>query len=327
MKIYLAKKHSPFYTLTMEEMLVKDPEQTDDIVYFYQHENAVIIGRNQNVYEEVKIDELEKNNVELYRRLSGGGAVYHDLGNINFSFITKKSEGQNYEKFLQPILEFLKSLGVNAYFKGRNDLVIDDLKFSGNAQFIWKDKIVHHGTLLFDANLEKLGNYLIPSKLKMQSKGIKSARQRVTNINDTLPNKMSVNHFINGLIGFFEKKYDSKLEELPSKYDQEIKKLAEYKKSKDWIFKKQFPFSVTNEAKYDSGILKVKYSVKENRFENIVFEGDFLALTDHDVVRDALIGSEYDKKETTKILEKFENLKEMFGGLTIGEIVLTIYGE
>ncbi|MGX9340653.1 lipoate--protein ligase [Mycoplasma sp. 4044] len=327
MKIYLAKKYSPFYTLTMEELLVKDDSNTEDIIYFYQHENAVIIGRNQNVYEEVKIDELNKNNVELYRRLSGGGAVYHDLGNVNFSFITKRENGQSYEQFLQPILEFLKSLGVNAYFKGRNDLVIDGLKFSGNSQFIYKDKIVHHGTLLFDANLEKVGNYLIPSKLKMQSKGIKSARQRVTNIIDTLPNKIDVKEFVSRLVSFFEHKHNVKVEDLPAKYEQEMLKLAEYRHSDEWVFKKQFPFSVINEAKWNGGILKVKYSVKENVFEHIRLEGDYLSLTDHDEVEKQLTGSEYKKEVTRKILESFDNFSEMFGTLTIDEILTTIYGE
>ncbi|QJG66757.1 lipoate--protein ligase [Mycoplasma phocoenae] len=327
MKIYLAKKYTPYYTLVMEELLINDKDIKEDIVYIYQHENAVIIGRNQNVHEEVKIDELNKNNVKLARRLSGGGAVYHDLGNINFSFITNKSEGHSYEKFLQPILEFLQSIGVNAYFKGRNDLVIDDLKFSGNAQYVVGDRIVHHGTILFNADLQKLGNYLIPSKLKMESKGIKSARQRVTNVVDVLKEKMTVEEFIHGMISFFEKKGNCKVEDLPKKYDDKFEELSKYRQSNEWLFKKQFPFSVTNEAKYDAGILKVKYSVKENVFENLVFEGDFLALTDHDEAIKAILNTEYNRDVTRKILKDLTNIKEMFGGLTIEEILLTIYGE
>ncbi|MCU4116972.1 lipoate--protein ligase [Mycoplasma zalophi] len=327
MKIYLGKSFSPYITLPYEQALMEDTELTEDIVYFYQHENAIIIGRNQNVFEEVKVDELEKHKIELARRLSGGGAVYHDLGNINFCFITQKDKNQSYEKFLTPILDYLKSLGVNAYFKGRNDLVIDDKKFSGNAQYILGNKICHHGTILFDANLEKLGQFLIPSKLKMESKGIKSARQRVTNVIDVLENRISVEEFIKGMISFFEKHYNGKVEELPEKYQPRVKEISDYVQTKEWLFKKQFPFSVSNEAKYTTGILKVKYSIKEARFENIVFEGDFLALTDHSEVTKKLINSEYNKQETRKILKSFDNLSEMFGGLDIEEIILTIYGE
>ncbi|WP_322961018.1 lipoate--protein ligase [Mycoplasmopsis cynos] len=328
MKIYICKNHfSPFYTLTLEEIMTKDDENKEDIIYLYQHENAVIIGRNQNAYKEVRFDILEKENIELYRRLSGGGAVYHDLGNFNFSFITTNKSQRSYQKFLEPVLEFLKLQGLDAQFKGRNDLVVNDCKFSGNAQFIYKDKIVHHGTILYNANLSKLASVLNPSKIKMESKGIKSARQRVINLSDVLEQKIPTSEFIWKFALFLKEKYHAEIVEIPEKYIKKIPEVQKIRSSKEWVLGKNPEFSFFSEKKLDGGILGINANVKENKITQIKFEGDFLTLLGTEYIEKLLINQDFEKANIKKILLMVENLENYFGQISVNEIIDIMFGE
>lgn len=330
MKIYYCKNTSPYTTLVLEEMLLKDENVNEDILYFYQHDNAIIIGRNQNIYEEVKVDVVEKENIEVYRRLSGGGAVYHDLGNINFSFITKKS-GHSYEKFLTPIIEFFQSLGLEAEFKGRNDVLVNGAKVSGNAQAVYKNKMVHHGTILFDANLAKLSEVLIPSKLKIESKGIKSIRQRVTNILDELNFELSHDEFIKRLIDFFENKYENKailvetILESPEKKEI-FDKLSNFRKSKEWVFGHNPMFKYENKVKTSGGIVQVKANIEQNTIKSIKFEGDFLSQGDAQEISSLLVGKPFERPEIEKIFNSIENFEEYFGSIPRSELLDVIFG-
>lgn len=326
MKIFKTEATSPYVTLSIEELLVNDPEMTGDILYLYQHDNAVIIGRNQNAYEEIKRDYVEANKIELARRLSGGGAVYQDMGNICFSFITDYDKKGGYERFLTPIIGYLNSLGLNAEFKGRNDLLCNGYKISGNSQFIRGNRIVSHGTLLFDVDLTKLANALNPSKLKIQSKGIQSVRQRVTNIAKELNYSLTEKEFIDKLIEFFVKNYGAKYEELPmSKYQDELDKLAKYRASEEWIYNKNIPFEATNESKFTNGILKVKFNVKDGLLDEVKFEGDFLAKKDIDDIMDKFKGISFKKEELDKVLSSID-LEMYFGGISKEEILSLFLG-
>ncbi|WP_129725426.1 lipoate--protein ligase [Mycoplasmopsis citelli] len=326
MKIYVSKSYSPYITLSLEELIVNDPEQTGDILYLYQHDNAVIIGRNQNAHEEIKRDYIQANNIELARRNSGGGAVYHDLGNINFSFITDNNKKGGYEAFLTPIIGYLNSLGLNAEFKGRNDLLCNGAKISGNAQFIKGNRIVSHGTLLFDVDLTKLANALNPSKLKMESKGIQSARQRVTNIAKELNYSINEQEFIDGLVKYFIDHFGAKLEELPlEKYSKKLEELRKFKSSEEWIYGKNPQFSAENAAKFTNGILKVKLNVVENKVKDILFEGDFLATKDLDDVLHLFKGIEFKKEAFAQVLDQID-LNTYFGGIAKEEILDLIFG-
>ncbi|UVD81452.1 lipoate--protein ligase [Mycoplasma iguanae] len=323
MKIYLSKTHTPYFNLVLEEIILKDPDLDEDVIMLYQHSNAVIIGRNQNTHQEVKIDAVKRDNVEIARRLSGGGAVYHDLGNINFSFITNKND-HGYEKFLGPIIEFLKTLGLDARFKGRNDLEVNGAKVSGNAQYIYKNRMFHHGTILFNANLAKLGEYLVPSKLKIVSKGIESIRQRVTNIIDELETKITSEEFLNKLVDFLIQKYNAQYLEIKDDYLKQIPIIAELRQSEAWIYGSNPPFNFSNIAKFDKGILQVKVEVEKNVIKNINFEGDFLSRKDTSEIVDLFIGVAYDKDKISSILDKI-NLDDYFGGIDKEEILKLLF--
>lgn len=326
MKIFRIKSTSPYTTLSIEELITSDPEMTGDIFLIYQHDNAVIIGRNQNAYEEIKKDYIEQNKIELARRISGGGAVYHDLGNINFSFITNYDKKAGYEKFLKPIISFLNSLGLNAEFHGRNDILCNGAKISGNAQFIKGNRIVSHGTLLFDVDLTKLSNALNPSKLKLESKGVQSIRQRVTNIAKELNYSMKVEEFIEKLMEHFVKNGDGEIAEIPyEKYENKIKEMIEFKKSNEWLYNKNADFQASNAKKFPGGILKIKYNIENNKFKEIVFEGDFLSKLDVNEIIDNFIGLDYSKDAVTNVLTSIK-FEEYFGTLQINEILELIFG-
>src|SRR3954447_19355068 len=183
--------------LAIEEYALKNLDINETYLLFYINESSIIIGKNQNTIEEINTEHVEGNGIKVVRRLSGGGAVYHDLGNLNFSFITK-DDGEsfhNFRKFTEPVVAALKKLGVNAELSGRNDILAEGRKISGNAQFSTKGRMFSHGTLLFDSEIEHVVSALRVRKDKIESKGIKSIRSRVANISEFLKEKMDIETF------------------------------------------------------------------------------------------------------------------------------------
>ena len=182
-KVYYieSKSHDPYYNLALEEKLLEVCNENDLIFYLWQNDNTVVIGKNQSAFKECNINAMNKDNVKLARRLSGGGAVYHDLGNLNFNFIMHR---QNYDlnRQLTVIKEALNKHGAYAYFSGRNDILIGDKKISGNAFYLTNDISYHHGTILLNSNLNNLSKYLKVSKSKLEANGVDSIRSRVENI-------------------------------------------------------------------------------------------------------------------------------------------------
>lgn len=205
--VYFSSSKNCYENLVLEETIVKDNCFDKDVVLLYQNANTVVIGKNQNIYEEINFAVAEGLKVDYFRRLSGGGAVFQDLGNLCFAFIAQ--QGKSYESFSVPIIEFLRSLGkIEVRFEGRNDILVNGAKVSGSAQFIHKNFVCHHGTLLYDVNLQTLAQVLRPNLLKLESKGIKSVRQRVVNIKSELGEEApeSTEVFGKKLCDFFVKK-------------------------------------------------------------------------------------------------------------------------
>ena len=180
-KVYLSDSYNPYFNLAFEEYLVRHASQRDRILFLWQNQNTIVIGRNQNPWKECNLQELECQGGKLVRRLSGGGAVYHDLGNLNFTFISTYSE-HKIEENIGLIIKALKLNEIDAVFSGKNDILVDGNKVSGSAFFAEEDILCHHGTLLADTDLEKLSCFLTVSKHKLQSKGIDSVKSRVRNL-------------------------------------------------------------------------------------------------------------------------------------------------
>lgn len=253
-----------YYNLSAERLLLKG-RLNCPILYVWQSENAVVIGSNQNPYTECNLSAMQNDNVQLSRRITGGGAVYHDNGNINFSFISPKSlysESANFEI----VIGALKSLGINATVTGRNDILVGESKISGNAFYRGKEFCLHHGTLLVSSDLNKLSLYLNPPKEKLEKRGVKSVKSRVKNLSEIAP-QISTKVLITALYRAFCEKYtivkQANIEEIIciEEHNGEITKIS----SKDYLFAKweEKPYYYTQA--FEWGI--ISFSAKLNNCE------------------------------------------------------------
>ncbi len=275
MKFYVLKTHDPYYNLAVEEYLFSQTD--DDVFMLWQNEPCVVIGKNQNAYAEINIEKTKENGIHIVRRITGGGAVYHDLGNVNYTFISSKNEekGIDFAYFTKPIIEALATFGISAELSGRNDLLADGRKFSGNAQHSVNGRTLHHGTLLFDSDLSVLSSVLNVDKEKIQSKGIKSTRSRVINLSEMIGER-SVNEFIELIAGFVEKKYGVCRSEAPR--NDIIDGLRTRNASKRWIFPERelvSRYSVRKKTRHDFGIVDIYLDMSNERINDVKISGDF----------------------------------------------------
>lgn len=207
MKYIINHSNDTAFNIALEEYAFKHLLDEDQIFLLWINKPSIIVGRHQNTIEEINRDYVRENGIEVVRRISGGGAVYHDLNNLNYTIISKEDENKafDFKSFSTPVINTLAQLGVKAEFTGRNDLEIDGKKFCGNAQAYINGRIMHHGCLLFDVDLSVLANALKVSKDKFESKGVKSVRARVTNIINELPKKITVEKFRDLLLEYMKK--------------------------------------------------------------------------------------------------------------------------
>ncbi len=276
MKLIVNRNTDPAYNLAFEEYFLTD--LPGEYVLLWQNRPTVVVGCNQNVYKEINLPALTEKNISLVRRQTGGGAVYHDLGNVNFSFITPYRDGDLSEmkKFCEPVVGYLETLGVSATCSGRNDILVDGMKFSGNAQAVRKNRILHHGTLLFDTDLSVLSTVLTPDSTKLSGKGIDSVRSRVTNLRSHLKTDMTTAEFLEGLAAFFrtagclpvalEKSASGRIEALRrEKYASRL-----------WTYGENPPYQFTNGARFACGEVTVSFDSLYGRIANLKIGGDFL---------------------------------------------------
>jgi len=195
MRFLKSKTTNPYFNIATEEYLLKNFNH--DFFFLYINEPSIIVGKHQNTMAEINVPFTIENNLKVVRRLSGGGTVFHDAGNLNYCFIQNGKEGflVDFKKYTQPILNTLQNIGVNAYLRGKSDLVIDDLKFSGNAEHVYRKKILHHGTLLFDSELSKLNEAIKTDWSKFDDKAVRSTRSKVTNICSHLKSPLGIKQF------------------------------------------------------------------------------------------------------------------------------------
>ncbi|PPE04125.1 lipoate--protein ligase [Williamsoniiplasma lucivorax] len=317
MKILFTKTNSPYANLATEEYLFNSNKYRPPIIFLWQNQNTIVVGKNQNTFAEINLINAQQDDVNIVRRNTGGGTVYQDLGNLCFSLLisnNNESSVEVFEKSLQPILDLLRNLGLNANFKGRNDLEIDGAKISGNAQMKNSHKILSHGTLLFDVDLAKINKYLNVNPVKMESKKISSVKARVTNIKPLLKETISIEDFIK----MIAKQYmQADVEELVLDQDdlKAIEKLTNEKfKSWDWNFGHNETFnSIKTEYLPSIGLIEVGMNVEKGIIKTIDIFGDFLGTIGTYEITQKLKNKKYDR-ETIKIeLQKIKNLNEIFG--------------
>ncbi|WP_419334851.1 lipoate--protein ligase [Spiroplasma endosymbiont of Sarcophaga variegata] len=303
-----------YFNLALDEYLLKN-EIKDNIFFLWKNSNTIVIGRNQNTIEEINLQAVETDKVNVVRRITGGGSVYQDDGNLCFSIIVDKDDeiAKNYESILQPIINVLQKLGLNAKFAGKNDIEINGKKISGNAQIKYKNRLLHHGTFLFDVDLSKMQKYLNVDQSKIVSKGIKSIPARVTNIRPLLETDITIDQFMD----FITKELLAQgktVVDLPPDIIAAANKLADEKyRTWNWNFGNSPEFSYQNKIRYEGkGTVDVRLSVNEGKITNIKFYGDFLGSGGTDHLETLLTGCEYSPDKITKELLKI-NIKEIFG--------------
>ena len=262
------------FNLALEELLTR--EFPEEFLMLWRNSSAVIVGKNQNTFAEVNAEFASQNCVQVIRRMTGGGAVYHDLGNVNYSLlITERHPGaDSFARFAQPVVETLQKMGLPALFSGRNDIEVEGKKISGSAQCCVKDRTLFHGTLLFDANMEMLSKVLNPSKMKMESKGVRSVRARVANLKTFLP-EMSVEEFIEAL-KYHLQAFAGTPEEISPEWIAGAERLAD-EKYRTWEWNWGTPFESTweNKAKFPAGVVELKLKVRNGVAEEVCIQGDF----------------------------------------------------
>ncbi|MBC2158262.1 lipoate--protein ligase [Listeria booriae] len=320
----------PTINLAVEEFILTELDLDEPVLLFYINQPSIIIGRNQNTIEEINTEYVAKNNIKVVRRLSGGGAVYHDEGNLNFSFITKDDGDSfhNFAKFTQPIVEALKKQGVNAELKGRNDLLIDGFKVSGNAQFATKGKMFSHGTLMLDLNLDNVVSSLKVRKDKIESKGIKSVRSRVANISEFMEQKMTTEEFRDLLLlDLFdvENVKDVKEYVLTEADWEKIHAISEKRYNNwDWNYGKSPKFNLERTKRFPVGGIDVRLDVVKSVIADVKIFGDFFGVGDVTEIEDKLRGVNYDRKAIETALQGVD-IKHYFGNITLEDFLDLIY--
>ena len=305
----------PYFNLASEEYLLK--HRKEYFIYLWINAPAVIVGINQSTVQEVNLDYTTSHGIKVVRRQTGGGAVYHDLNNLCYTVIAPFRENvDNYRRFTAPVIEYLNTLGVKAEFSGRNDIVIDGKKISGNAQTVSGGRIMHHGTLLFDTDMTALTFALKPNKLKTESKGIKSVRARVTNIKQYLPD-MTVEEFKNGLKEYFKKTCEEYV--LTENDIAEIDKLVRDKYSLyEWNIGRSPKGKNLFEYKFPFGILSFSFDTVEGKIENADISGDFFSVGDIKEFASTLDGVKFTKND---VAAAFQPISGYIKGANADEII------
>lgn len=302
-KIYLSRGHDPRVNLAYEEMLTKEAQEDDIILYLWQNDNTIVIGRNQNPHRECDLKRIEEDDVTLVRRLSGGGAVFHDLGNLNFTFIAHE-KNYDQEKNFALVLDALKDFDLHGEFSGRNDLLLDGKKFSGNAFSRFHAMRVHHGTLMLDVDLTKMANYLTVHPLKMKAKGVTSVRSRVVNLYDLAP-EMNVENLMESLMKSFEKIYGkADSVEVLSEDILEGKDYAQKYFTWEWNIGETPNFSVELEHRFDWGLIDLQMDLKGGKIDRAKFFTDALVDEDFQGLAEKLVGTPFTSEDIAKVFQE-----------------------
>ncbi len=312
----------PYFNMALEEYLITESDRDEDLFMLWQNRPTVVVGRNQNTVEEINQAFIEQRGIAVVRRLSGGGAVYHDRGNLNFTFVLNDARDfANFEKFTRPVIKALARLGIAAENDGRNDIIIAGRKFSGNAQCKHRSRLLHHGTILFASDMEDMVQALNPSEPKITSKGIKSVRSRVTNISEHLSDPLSISEFKQVLSEEVLGRDYGRVHSLGENELEKIRQLRQVKHiSWDWIYGASPPFNLRRTASFDWGHIDVRLDIKRGLICSCRIYGDYFARGDMAELENHLVGTIYRPAEVRSCLATID-LQEYLPQMSDDEMI------
>jgi lipoate-protein ligase A len=319
----------PRINLALEEYVLRHIKRDESYLLFYINEPSIIIGRNQNTLEEINHEYVRDHGIHVVRRISGGGAVYHDFGNLNFSIITSYAmeKFNRYDDFTRPVVEVLHSLGVPAEMSGRNDILVDGRKISGNAQFTTGGRMFSHGTVLFDSKLDEVVAALNVKMSKIESKGLKSVRSRVVNISEFLEEPITIEEFRDLILErIFGSRTDLPMLELTAADWEAVHELSARKyQTWEWNYGESPEFNIQKTRRFPAGEIDLRIDVQEGRITALRVYGDFIGSAEVAGLEAILRGVRYEPEDLEAALRDVE-IGEYFGAVPREEFLELLYG-
>ena len=314
----------PAWNLAAEQYVFDALPRDRTYLMLWQNDNAIIIGKHQNAATEINQQFVRENGVRVVRRLSGGGAVYHDMGNLNFTFIADAGdmESINFKLFCQPVVAALASLGVHAEVNGRNDMTIDGQKFSGNSQYLKEGRVMHHGTIMFDSDLDRVAQALHVDQEKIAAKGVASVRSRVTTVRQHMPHPMELEEFRRVLL-------DNILAQRPGEEyvfteadKAQIARLREQRYATwEWNYGQSRECEMTKKTRFPAcGGVEAQLSTDRGVIADIAFSGDFFSVVEPEVLAERLRGVRLEEESLRQALAQ-EDAGRYFSGLRNEELI------
>jgi len=316
----------PYFNIATDEYIFKHIEE--DCFMLWRNDNAIIVGKHQNTLAEINVDYVKEKDIKVVRRLSGGGAVYHDLGNLNFSF-TKTGENTemvDFQKYTKPIIEVLQKLGVDAKFEGRNDLTIAGKKFSGNAEHVFKNKVLHHGTILYSSEMKDVSGALKINPLKYKDRAVKSIPKRVTNVADHLEKPISLEDFTERIMQHVidtnpgARRYEFSEEDLAA-----IRKIRDEKYAKwEWNFGHSPNYNFRQGVRTEGGTLEMNLEVKKGMIKAVKIYGDFFGTKDISEVESLLTDIPHEEKAIKDKLATVD-IEKFFHKMSVDDLISVMF--
>ena len=299
---------NPYYNMAFDEYCLESLPIDEPVFFLWQNRPAVIVGFNQEVNTEVNLDYLKENGIDLVRRVTGGGAVYHDLENLNYTIVGRSEDlERDYPEYASLLAKALQTLGVPATLSGRNDILVEGRKVSGFAKRVCKNRLMVHGTLMYNVDVDVLTHVLNPSTTKLQSKGIASVRSRVANLCDYLPEIPDIQSFSQRLEEILSNNYRDTEYQLTETELAHIQQLTDKKFATwEWNYGRSPKATLTHSSRLACGTVEIHLTLAENRISSCRFGGDFLGNLPASDVEKALTGIPYEINEIRKCLSKLE---------------------
>lgn len=317
MRCIINRNEDVFFNFAVEEYFIENYQEP--IFILWKNQPNVMVGRNQNTYAEVNEEFCKQNRIKVVRRLSGGGAVYSSPENFQYTLILNKNNHKDisFESLAKPLIAFLKKYDIDAEFTGRNDILIDGKKISGNAQYHHKDILLHHGTILFDVNIDHLTKSLTPDLEKITAKGIKSIRSRITTIKEHLSKPMTVGLFIEKFMNFqLESSEENYYKDLTLDEIDGIEEIMENRWIQwEWNYGKNPKFEQVKKQKFPFGLVEVAFTVKKGRIDGLKIYGDFFGEESIQLLEEAFIGIQFDEASVDDVLKEIK-VSRFINGMT-----------